>query len=148
VVGLPGHEQALYRRWLARDRGETHQPVPLPAIPLLSRMLESLLRVEDFASFESLVGLLRETELPQRDQQELLAQMYLRRGFLRSAGREWMAAYEAQPDSRALVGLALVARANGQDATAETFLENALALDPGNQTAQALAAGGRQRAAA
>jgi tetratricopeptide (TPR) repeat protein len=148
VAGLPNHEPALFRRWLSRERGEHHEPAPLSSIPLLARMLESLLRVQDFERFESLLGLLKETELPEREQRELLAQMYLRRGFLRSAGREWMAVCESQPDARALVGLAHVALANGQAETAGAFVEHALALDPENQTAQRLAAGGRQRAAA
>ena len=97
-------------------------------------MLESLLRVQDFENFEKLVPLLNMTPLAERERRELLAQMYLRRGFLRSAGREWMAVCEQQPDVRALVGLAHVALANGQTETANTFAENALALDPGNES--------------
>lgn len=147
-VGLPEHEQALYRRWLARARGQEHAPAPPAAVPLLARMLESLLRVQDFEHFESLLELLRETALPEREQREMLAQMYLRRGFLRSAGREWMSICEHRPDVRALVGLAHVALANDQRETAVTFANQALALDPGNEVARRLAAGGRQRATA
>jgi tetratricopeptide (TPR) repeat protein len=148
AAGLPGHEQALFRRWLASERGEQHAPVPVAAIPLLARMLESLLRVQDFQNFESLIGLLNETELPERERRELLAQMYLRRGFLKSAGREWMNVCEQQPDARSLVGLAQVALANGQQDTALTFADQALALDPENLTARRLVEGGRRRAAA
>jgi Tfp pilus assembly protein PilF len=107
-------------------------------------MLESLLRVQDFENFEKLVPLLNTTPLAERERRELLAQMYLRRGFLRSAGREWMAVCEQQPDVRALVGLAHVALANGQSAAASTFAENALALDPENETARKLAAASRE----
>jgi glycosyltransferase involved in cell wall biosynthesis len=139
-VGLSEHEQQLFKAWLGEARGEPHAAPPAAAVPLLSRMLESLLRVRDFENFEKLVPLLNMTPLAERERHELLAQMYLRRGFLRSAGREWMAVCERQPDVRALVGLAHVALANGQSAAAKTFAENALALDPENETARKIAA--------
>ena len=66
-----------------------------------------------------------------REQRELLGRVYLRRGFLRSAAREWMAVVNEQPDAAALLGLARVALANGQTEAAGTFAANALALDPG-----------------
>src|SRR6202000_3563275 len=46
-VGLPEHEQGLYRAWLGEARGEPHPAPTAAAVPLLSRMLESLLRVQD-----------------------------------------------------------------------------------------------------
>jgi glycosyltransferase involved in cell wall biosynthesis len=145
-VGLPENEQQLYKAWLGEARGEPHAAPTAAAVPLLSRMLESLLRVQDFENFEKLVSLLSTTPLAERERHELLAQMYLRRGFLRSAGREWMVVCEQQPDVRALVGLAQVALVNGQSAAANTFAENALTLDPKNETAQKLAAVSRQPA--
>jgi hypothetical protein len=74
----------------------------------------------------------------ERERRELLAQMYLRRGFLRSAGREWMAVCEQQPDVRALVGLGNVALANDQVETAATFASQALSLEPLNEAARTL----------
>ncbi|MGC9221306.1 MAG: glycosyltransferase [Solirubrobacteraceae bacterium] len=139
-AGMPYHELLLFRRWLARQRGQQHTPAPTASLPLLARMLESLLRVHDFANFESLLPLLEETDLPERERRELLAGMYLRRGFLRSAGREWMAVCKIQPDVRALVGLAQVALRNGQSQTSVEFAKQALSLDPGNEAAQRLAA--------
>ena len=101
-------------------------------------MLESLLRVQDFENFESLLPLLNRMPVAERERRELLAQMYLRRGFLRSAGREWMAVCEQQTDVRALVGLAHVALANEQAETAAAFAAQALTLEPLNEGARKL----------
>jgi tetratricopeptide (TPR) repeat protein len=144
-VSLPAAERDLYASWLALQRGQSTVPrPPAQAISLLSLMLESLLRVQDFENFESLLPLLDRAPLAARERRELLAQMYLRRGFLRSAGREWMAVCEDEPDARALVGLAHVAIANGQPQTAETFAAQALQLEPLNAGARQL----RERASA
>ena len=49
---------------------------------------------------------------PARERRELLAAMYLRRGFLESAADEWIAAVQEDgADARALFGLAQVAPA-------------------------------------
>ena len=103
-------------------------------------MLEALLRVREFTVFELLVvGLLRPSELPEREQRELLAGMYLRQGFLKSAAEEWMAVRERGADPRALVGLAQVAFAHGQPEDAAVFAREALRLDPANALARTLA---------
>ncbi len=148
ALGLPPGERSLYDAWLAEQRGAGAAPPSLDGLPLLMLMLESLLRVQDFENFESLLPLLELMPLVPRERREQLAQMYLRRGFLRSAGREWMAVCEQQPDARALAGLAQVALANGQAETAGTFAVQALALDPLNEVARALAGQGQQPAAA
>ena len=137
-AGLPAGERGLYASWLAQQRGATAPAPPAAGLSLLTLMLESLLRVQDFENFESLLPLLERTPIAERERRELLAQMYLRRGFLRSAGREWMAVCEKQPDVRALVGLASVALANGQAPAAATFAGQALSLDPKNETASRL----------
>ena len=129
-AGLPGGERALYSSWLAMQRGEQTRPIQADGIPLLGLMLESLLRVQDFENFEALLPLLVGSSLPERERRELLAQMYLRRGFLRSAGREWMAVVEQRPDVRALVGLTQVALGNGQPEAAEAFASEAQVLAP------------------
>ena len=95
----------------------------------ITLMLESLLRVQDFENFESLLPLLESTPIAERERRELLAQMYLRRGFLRSAGREWMAVCREQPDARALYGLARVAERQGMPAEALDFAQGALRLE-------------------
>jgi glycosyltransferase involved in cell wall biosynthesis len=137
-AGLPTAERDLYTTWLGKQRGEPTRPVGAESIPLLSLMLESLLRVQDFENFEALLPLLEDSTVAERERRELLAQMYLRRGFLRSAGREWMAVCEERPDLRALVGLAHVALGNGQPETAEAFAAEALALEPLNEGARRL----------
>lgn len=134
-VGLPAADRGLYASWLAMQRGGAMAPPPAAALKLLTLMLESLLRVHDFENFEALLPLLEKMPIAERERRELLAQTYLRRGFLRSAGREWMAVCEQQPDARALVGLAQVALANGQAQTALTFAQQALGLEPGNEGA-------------
>ncbi len=137
-VGLPAGERGLYASWLAARRGEAAPLPPADGVPLLALMLESLLRVRDFENFEALLPLLDAAPLSERERRELLAQMYLRRGFLRSAGREWMAVCEQQPDARALVGLARVALANDQPETARTFAGQAVQLDPRDEDARAV----------
>jgi hypothetical protein len=91
------------------------------AVPLLEAMLEALLRVEDFHSFEALLRLLERTPLRERERRELLAEMYLRRGFAVSAAQEWMAVCEQEPDVQALLGLARVATAKGMSREASDF---------------------------
>lgn len=145
-VGLPAAERGLYAAWLAMRRGSEAMP-PAEALPLLTLMLESLLRVHDFENFESLLKLLELTPVAERERRELLATMYLRRGFLRSAGREWMKVCERLPDTRALVGLAQIALANHQPTAAETFASQALALEPLNDAARRLRERARQQAA-
>ncbi|HEX3802909.1 MAG TPA: glycosyltransferase [Solirubrobacteraceae bacterium] len=137
-VGLPDGERALYESWLAEQLGAAAPPPPLAGLGLLSLMLESLLRVQDFENFEALLPLLARMPVVERERRELLAQIYYRRGFLRSAGREWMAVCEQQPDVRALIGLGHVALANGQTETAATFAAQALALESGNEDARKL----------
>ena len=146
---MPAAERALFESWLASARGDGVPPVvETAALPLLQVMLESLLRVQDFENFERLEPVLRGSGLPVREQREILATTYLRRGYLRSAGREWMAAVQESPDARALTGLAQVAYANGQPDAAQTFAENALTLDPEWRPAAALLDAMRARSSA
>ena len=57
--------------------------------------------------------------------------MYLRRGFLESAGDEWVAVCEETgPDLRALVGLAQVALGRGLREDALVFAEEARRIQP------------------
>ncbi len=148
-VGMPAAERALFDSWLARLTGNASPcHVPLDAWRLLESMLESLLRVHDFERFESLLPVLTASAIPPREQRELLGRIYLRRGFLRSAAREWMAVMNDSPDARAMLGLAQVSLANGQPQTADVFASQALALDPGCAAAAAILAALRPAAVA
>ena len=139
-VGLPLADQRVYRGWLALLRGQPLVPLPAAAAPLMELMLESLLRVQDFKSFELVLELHRQLELPERERREQLAQIYLRRGFIKSAAREWLAVCRERADPRALTGLVRVALANGQNETAQTFATRGLALDPTNESLRELLA--------
>jgi len=79
------------------------------------------------------------SSLPARERHELLAAMYLRRGFLDSAGDEWIAAVqESGPDARALFGLAQVAAARGLREDAQMFAEETRVLEPEHEGAARL----------
>ena len=150
---MPLAEIELFDGWAKLAGGEPAETkLRGEAIGLLGAVLESLLRVEQFSAFEQLVGLLRASELAEREQRELLATIYLRRGFIASAAQEWMAACEAGPDARALVGLARIARAQGMSEDVAVFAAKALELEPDNAEARRLAGGptlrGREHARA
>jgi tetratricopeptide (TPR) repeat protein len=113
-------------------------PLPEQAVAPLEVMLEALLRVHDFKGFEVLLGALELTPLQPRERRELLADMYLRRGFLASAAGEWMAVCEQEPDVPALLGLARVAAARGMAHEMSDFAAAALARDPDNEDAASL----------
>ena len=148
-AGLPGAELELFASWTELVAGEpARRGLPLGAVPLLATILEALLRVQDFKPFEVLVPLLEHSQLPRREQRELLGSIYLRRGFLASAAKEWMAVCAEQPDCRALVGLARVAMAHGLPDDAVTFATEALALDPTSAAASDILAARRQAVAA
>jgi tetratricopeptide (TPR) repeat protein len=132
-VGVPKADLETFAGWAAVATGTPAQDLPsLPvaATPLLGVILESLLGAHDFDTFEQLTELLGRSALPEREQRELLASMYLKHGFLQSAAREWMAVCETRPDVRALLGLARVAQANGQLEDAAVFAGEVLKADP------------------
>jgi hypothetical protein len=136
---LPEAERELFEGWAEIERGGASTiKLRLAAIPLLGVVLEALLRVEAFAAFEKLVGLLSESELAAREQHELLAKIYLRRGFVASAAAEWMGVCKEGADVRALLGLAQIARIQAMDDDAEVFVREALVLEPENAEALAL----------
>ncbi|HEY6781572.1 MAG TPA: glycosyltransferase, partial [Thermoleophilaceae bacterium] len=139
--GLPAAEAAVLGAWADLARGGTAPgPLPRESTALLTSMLEALLRVEEVDAFATLLGVFDAVPLQARERSELLATMYLRRGFIDSAADEWIAICEQQgPDAAALTGLAQVALARGLDEDARTFAEEALALDPEHELAQAAA---------
>ncbi len=130
-AGMPPGELALFTAWYElAHHGRTAVEVPGEALELLGTVLEALLRVHEFDVFEVAVGLLERTPLSARERREGLAELYLRRGFLASAAQEWMAVCRAQPDARALYGLARVAERQGMPAEALDFAAGALRLEP------------------
>jgi len=144
-VGLPASERELFGTWIGLAQGgPVSGRVPAPAVPLLEVMLEALLRVQDFDAFEVAHPLVRAAEIPGRDKRELLGQIYLRRGFLQSAAREWMAVCQERPDARALAGLAQVSLAHGLREDAENFANEALTLDPACAAAASIVAAIRE----
>ncbi len=139
-AGLPAPELDLFDGWTRLAHGED-PGVALAgdAVPLLGATLEALLRVEQFEAFECLLTLLRASRLPEREQSELLATIYLRRGFVALAAQEWLAVCARKPDARALVALARIAAAQGLDEDVTVFAASALELEPDNAQARTLA---------
>jgi tetratricopeptide (TPR) repeat protein len=121
--GLPAAELALFEAWAA----STTYPALDPAVAdSLATMLEALLRVEEFEAFEALLPALAATGLPGRRRHQVLAEIYMRRGFLDSAADEWATSCEEEgPDAEALGGLARVAAARGLTEDAEIFEKGA-----------------------
>jgi len=139
AVGMAHQELDLFVAWqqLATS-GTTKIALAAEAVPLLSVVLEALLRVQDFQGFESLLGLLERSPLRERERRELLAEMYLRRGFAVSAAEEWMAVCKQEPDAQALLGLARVAAVRGMPREASDFAAAVLSRDPDNEAAASL----------
>jgi glycosyltransferase involved in cell wall biosynthesis/Flp pilus assembly protein TadD len=143
-AGMAPEEVELFSAWREVSDGESTQVALAPAVvELLATMLEALLRVQDFDSFETLLTLLGCTPLDGRERRELLAEMYLRRGFAASAAEEWMTVCREEPDARALMGLARVAVARGMTGEADVFAGAALEQEPENEAAASLLARAR-----
>ena len=139
-IGMADGDLRMLRAWDAlRSGGALPSILPLESGALLALTLEALLRVEEVEAFAELLPLLDRLTLPARERRELLASMYLRRGFLDSAGDEWIASVqESGPDARSLFGLAQVAAARGLLEDAQMFAEETRALDPGHEGASKL----------
>ena len=138
---LPG-EAELFDAWLAAARGDA-LPAVLPghSAQMLATALEALLRVREVDAFGMLAPLVERVGLTPRDRRELLANMYMRRGYLESAADEWIAVVqESGPDAPALTGLALVAAARELPEDAILFAEEARSLDPAYAPARQLVA--------
>jgi tetratricopeptide (TPR) repeat protein len=127
AAGISHAEITALRAWVAGEAADAS--VPASAAPLVATMLEALARLEDFDGFERLAGIAEELALPWRERRELMAQVYLRRGFLESAADEWITVVERDgPDQRALGGLSRVAALRGFDEDAELLRREADAL--------------------
>jgi tetratricopeptide (TPR) repeat protein len=138
-VPLAEGDAVFYAAWAAVLEGtELAASLPAEAAVLATAVLEALLRVQEFEAFEALLPVFARIALPAGDRSELLARMYLRRGFLDSAADEWIEAYQRTPEARTLVGLSQVALARALPADALELARGALALEPGNPAALAI----------
>ncbi|MEA2178267.1 MAG: hypothetical protein QOG77_1564, partial [Solirubrobacteraceae bacterium] len=130
-AGLPDGEVRAFEGWLAARAGTPPAPASVPAAgaALTLTMLEALVRLQAFELFAELLPVVEALALPVRERRELLARMYLRRGYLESAGDEWVAAIqESGPDVAALTGLSEVAAARGLEEDARLLASEAAAL--------------------
>jgi hypothetical protein len=128
AAGVAAAELAVHEAW--RAGAPAAGSVPAEGAPLLAVMLEALARLEDFDGFERLAAVAEALDLPWRERRELLAGVYLRRGFLDSAAGEWIAVVEAEgPDARAMTGLARIADARGFAEDAAVFRAEAAELE-------------------
>jgi glycosyltransferase involved in cell wall biosynthesis len=130
AVALPAAERGAFAAWQAVRAGETDlTPLPVDAAAPVLTMLDGLARLEAFDAFADLVPVLDAISLPWRERRQALAELYLRRGFVDSAGEEWIAVCQQEgPDARALRGLSAVAAAKGLAEDAEIFAAEAEAL--------------------
>jgi hypothetical protein len=137
---MPPGEPELFAAWLAAARGESlPETLPAQSAKMLTTSLEALLRLREVDAFGLLVPLIDRVGLAPRDRRELLASMYMRRGYLESAADEWISVIqELGPDAPALTGLALVAKAREMPDDALVFAREARALDPGYAAASQL----------
>ncbi len=142
TAGVAPAELALFAAWDLASRGQAlPDGLPAAASPLAAAILEALLRVEEVDAFAGLLPVLERIAISARERSELLAAMYLRRGFLDSAADEWLAACDQSgPDAAALVGLAQVAYARELHEDALLLAEEARSLDPEHVGAQRIVA--------
>ena len=137
-LGVSAAEREVFAAWLELGDSAANEPrrLPVAATPLLGVILETLLRAQDFETFARLIPLLRASALPEREQREQLASMYLAQGFLPQAAQEWMAVCHSRPDARALLGLARVSERHGLLEDAAVFAGEVLEHDPANAPAR------------
>ncbi|MCD6727148.1 MAG: glycosyltransferase [Solirubrobacteraceae bacterium] len=136
---LPVGELAAYEAWGRAAAGASADVVSREGALSLAVALEALLRVREVDAAGPLAALIERSALQARERHELLAGIYLRRGFLDSAADEWTAACrEDGIDAAALTGLARVARAKGIFDDALTLAREAGSLDPACRAASSL----------
>ncbi|HVU76477.1 MAG TPA: glycosyltransferase [Gaiellaceae bacterium] len=146
---LQPYDRVLYEAWATvLGGGRPAGSIPAPAFATAATALEALLRIQAFASFEQLAGIAARIAVPEDDRREVLARIYLRRGFLDSAADEWIALAKERPSARAFVGLAQIAVARELPTDAVAFAEHALQLDPSSVEAGRLLEALKERVAA
>ncbi|HYZ81661.1 MAG TPA: glycosyltransferase [Solirubrobacteraceae bacterium] len=143
AAGVPASQLEVFDAWASLLDPHPHpQPrqLPVAATPLLGAILETLLISQDFKTFQLLVGLIEQSALPEREQREMRACMYLRVGQLAPAAQEWMSICQSAPDHRAMLGLARVSAAHGAAEDAVVFATEALNLEPTSEPAREILA--------
>ncbi|MEA2479115.1 MAG: hypothetical protein QOJ07_1037, partial [Thermoleophilaceae bacterium] len=140
TTGVDRIHVIVFEAWHSLENGgPAPATLPMETTPLLATIFEALLRVEEVDPFVRILPLLDVTGLPGRERNELLALIYMRRGFLESAADEWVGAcQEFGPDARALIGLAQVAYAREMHEDAALFAGEVQALEPGHTGAARL----------
>ena len=137
--GLPAAELEVFETWSAIAAGrDLPDELSAAGAPLLTVLLELLLRGGDVERFQALLPALHRCRVDPRERHEMLAELYLGQGLLARAAQEWMAAADPVPDARALFGLARVAERNDMAQDAVTFATGALELDPQSAGAAAM----------
>jgi tetratricopeptide (TPR) repeat protein len=141
AADLAPAELAGYDAWRRLAAGDAPLPVPAEGVPVLAVAFEALLRVQEFDAVEPVLQAIERSALPVRSRREILANVYLRRGFLESAFDEWMTVCNegTGPDADAFVGLAQVAWGMGERDDAIVFAREAATLDPTHPAAAGLA---------
>jgi glycosyltransferase involved in cell wall biosynthesis len=141
AADLAPAELAGYDAWRRIAAGEPPLPVPADGVQVLAVAFEALLRVQEFDAVAPVLQAIERSALPVRSRRELLANVYLRRGFLESALEEWMTVCNEGPgpDADAFVGLAQVAWGMGEHEDAVVFAREAATLDPTHPAAAGLA---------
>lgn len=137
-----------YAAWLKQLAGDRPAPLTVPAAAFTAKLLEGLARLQEFAMFEQLLPVLRES-VAAIDFARLLGTVFSRTGFPQLALEQWLAVVQEAPeDADALYGVArsavqLVeqgAAAGFGYAEAADFLRACLAQNPDHQAAKALLA--------
>ncbi len=139
LAGLPvTADTAVYRALATALAGGNPAALPIVCGEPAAALLDHLLEHQAFEAFEAALPVWNAVPLPERERREALARIYLGRGFVDSAGEEWMAVAETDPDSRAFIGLARVADAKGLTEDAYELASEALRLDPSSDEARML----------
>lgn len=139
AVELTPSQRGAYRAVQHVLAGEPGQ-VPLTEAQALSTLLDELLAEQRFAAFETVLRAWDAVALDTGDRDEILARIYLGRGFVDSAAELWSRAWEDRQDSRAVVGFARIHARQGDAEAARELAGEALELDPTLLEAQELLA--------
>ena len=110
--------------------------IELGDTPALSTLLDELLAAQRFEAFEVVLRSWELVALDVGDRDDILARIYLGRGFVDSAAELWSRAWEERQDARAVIGFARIHAHQGDTRAARELAGEALALDPGLEEAR------------
>jgi tetratricopeptide (TPR) repeat protein len=129
--------------------GHTVEHLPQTTVPVLLRLLDALVRLEEFEAFEKAVSLIDAAIEDPALAAVTLGELYLARGFYSLAGDLALKALDSgAQDARTLALLGKSAVAEGLFADALPILEASLELDPSQTTVAQLVEQIRPRVAA